>query len=225
MTRIRSDLPPDANEPIVSRVTTAGGAIVTWSVASDNMTDTELSWFVDLTVTRELSAVPGVGRVTRVGGVAREIRVDLDPDRMAALGATASDVSRQLRRIQAEYPGGEGASRRSRADRAHDGHHHLRLRPARAADLVARRPQRAARHDRRRARPGRRAALGRAARRRARHRLPDRALVGRERARRREGSARRRRAPAAASTRTSSSPRRARRSATSRSRSTRRWRC
>jgi multidrug efflux pump subunit AcrB len=108
MTRIRSDLPPDANEPIVSRVTTAGGAIVTWSVASDNMTDTELSWFVDLTVTRELSAVPGIGRVSRVGGVEREIRVDLDPDRMAALGATASDVSRQLRRIQAEYPGGEG---------------------------------------------------------------------------------------------------------------------
>ncbi len=108
MTRIRSDLPPDANEPIVSRVTTAGGAIVTWSVASDNMTDTELSWFVDLTVTRELSSVPGIGRVSRVGGVAREIRVDLDPDRMAALGATASDVSRQLRRIQAEYPGGEG---------------------------------------------------------------------------------------------------------------------
>ncbi len=108
MTRIRSDLPPDANEPIVSRVTTAGGAIVTWSVSSDNMSATELSWFVDLTVTRELSAVPGIGRVSRVGGVEREIRVDLDPDRMAALGATASDVSRQLRRIQAEYPGGEG---------------------------------------------------------------------------------------------------------------------
>ncbi|HET7132682.1 MAG TPA: efflux RND transporter permease subunit, partial [Gammaproteobacteria bacterium] len=72
-----------------------------------SMSDTELSWFVDLTVTRELSAVQGIGRVSRVGGVSREIRVDLDPDRMAALGATASDVSRQLRRIQAEYPGGE----------------------------------------------------------------------------------------------------------------------
>jgi multidrug efflux pump subunit AcrB len=108
MTRIRSDLPLDANEPIVSRVTTAGGAIVTWSVASNSMSATELSWFVDLTVTRELSAVPGIGRVSRVGGVEREIRVDLNPDRMAALGATASDVSRQLRRIQAEYPGGEG---------------------------------------------------------------------------------------------------------------------
>src|SRR5690606_35119706 len=108
MTRIRQDLPPDANEPIVSRVTTSGGAIVAWTVASDTMTDTEPSWFGDPTVTRELSAVPGVGRVSRVGGVDREIRVDLDPDRMAALGVTAADVSRQLRRIQAEYPGGEG---------------------------------------------------------------------------------------------------------------------
>jgi multidrug efflux pump subunit AcrB len=108
MTRIRSDLPPDANEPIVSRVNTAGGSLVTWTVTADNMSDTELSWFVDLVVTRELSSVPGMGKITRVGGVSREIRVDLDPDRMAALGATASDVSRQLRRIQAEYPGGEG---------------------------------------------------------------------------------------------------------------------
>ncbi len=108
MTRIRADLPPDANEPIVSRVSTAGDALVTWTVSSDSMSDTELSWFVDLVVARELSSVPGMGRVTRVGGVSREIRVDLDPDRMAALGANASDVSRQLRRIQAEYPGGEG---------------------------------------------------------------------------------------------------------------------
>jgi multidrug efflux pump subunit AcrB len=81
---------------------------VTWSVTSDNMSDTELSWFVDLIVTRELSSVQGMGKITRVGGVSREIRVDLDADRMASLGATASDVSRQLRRIQAEYPGGEG---------------------------------------------------------------------------------------------------------------------
>ncbi|MBF8269395.1 MAG: acriflavin resistance protein [Gammaproteobacteria bacterium] len=108
LTRIRPDLPQDASEPIISRATTAGFPMVTWSVASDRMSDTELSWFVDLVVTRELSAVTGIGRVSRIGGVAREIRVDLDPDRMAALGATANDVSRQLRRTQAEYPGGEG---------------------------------------------------------------------------------------------------------------------
>ncbi len=107
LTRIRSDLPQDANEPIVSRTTTAGLPVVTWSVSSDKMTDTELSWFVDLELARELTAVPGVGRFTRVGGVNREIRVDLNPDRVSALGTTATDISRQLRRIQAEYPGGE----------------------------------------------------------------------------------------------------------------------
>jgi multidrug efflux pump subunit AcrB len=107
LTRIRSDLPQDANEPIVSRTTTAGLPVVTWSVASDKMTDTELSWFVDLELARELTAIPGVGRFTRVGGVNREIRVDLNPDRVAALGTTATDISRQLRRIQVESPGGE----------------------------------------------------------------------------------------------------------------------
>jgi multidrug efflux pump subunit AcrB len=106
ITRIRINLPNDANEPIVSRVTIAGEPVVTFGVDSGSLSETELSWFVDLTVAREISAVPGVGSVKRIGGVAREIRVDLDPDRMAALGATASDVSRQLKRIQTELPGG-----------------------------------------------------------------------------------------------------------------------
>ena len=56
VTRIRADLPADAREPVISRVTTAGSPVVTFSVASPNMSDTELSWFVDLTVMRELTA-------------------------------------------------------------------------------------------------------------------------------------------------------------------------
>ena len=43
----------------------------------------------------------------RVGGVDREIRVDLDPNALNALGTTAGDISRQLKRIQVELPGGE----------------------------------------------------------------------------------------------------------------------
>jgi multidrug efflux pump subunit AcrB len=41
--------------------------------------------------------VRGVGSVARVGGVTREVRVELDPARLLALNATAADVSRQLR--------------------------------------------------------------------------------------------------------------------------------
>ena len=106
VTRIRSNLPADATEPVISRLTTAGDPILVYSVSAPGLSEEELSWFVDQTVMRQISAVPGVGRVSRVGGVQREIRVSLDPDRMAAIGATASDVSRQLKRIQADLPAG-----------------------------------------------------------------------------------------------------------------------
>jgi multidrug efflux pump subunit AcrB len=106
VTRLRPTLPADALEPAVSRATTAGFPILTYSVSAPNLSETELSWYVDQTIARRLSSIGGVGRVARIGGVDREIRVSLDPDRMNALGATASDVSRQLKLIQADLPAG-----------------------------------------------------------------------------------------------------------------------
>ncbi len=97
----------DATEPFIQRATTAGNPVLTFAVASDKLSPTELSWFVDLNVMRQLSGVDGVGQVSRIGGVDREIRVDLDPDRMAALGVTAGDVSSKLVSTQVELPGGE----------------------------------------------------------------------------------------------------------------------
>lgn len=107
VTRIRPDLPLDATEPYITRATTAGNAVLTFAVASDKLSETELSWFVDLNVIREISGVDGVGQVSRIGGVSREVRVDLDPDRMAALGVTAADISSTIARTQVELPGGE----------------------------------------------------------------------------------------------------------------------
>ena len=70
------------------------------------MDEEALSWFVDNDISRKLLAVRGVGAVNRVGGVSREIRVALDPSRLQALGATAADISRQLRQVQTESAGG-----------------------------------------------------------------------------------------------------------------------
>src|SRR5690606_3264305 len=55
---------------------------------------------------RRMLNVKGVGAVARVGGVTREIRVELDPMRLQALNATAADISRQLRQVQREASGG-----------------------------------------------------------------------------------------------------------------------
>src|SRR5690606_15030005 len=67
----------------------------------------ELSWFVDDTVSKALFGVRGVGQVVRVGGVEREVRIDLDPQALLGFGVTAGTVSQQLARIQVERPGGQ----------------------------------------------------------------------------------------------------------------------
>jgi multidrug efflux pump subunit AcrB len=106
VSRIRSDLPADLRDPVVSKMNLAGSPILTYTVASTRMDDEALSWFVDNTVTKAMLAVRGVGAVSRVGGVDREVRVELDPARLLALNATAADISRQLRQIQQDASGG-----------------------------------------------------------------------------------------------------------------------
>lgn len=106
ISRIRSDLPQDINEPNISQVNIAGGNLITFAVFSDSLDVADLSWFVDDQVNKALLAVPGVGNVSRVGGIDREVRVDLDPTALSAWGLSAGEVSRQLRRVQAELPGG-----------------------------------------------------------------------------------------------------------------------
>ncbi|MBS0509707.1 MAG: efflux RND transporter permease subunit [Proteobacteria bacterium] len=106
VSRIRSDLPGELRDPVISRMNVSGAPILTYTVASDRMDDEALSWFVDNTVSKRMLSVAGVGAVSRVGGVSRELRVELDPQRLLALKASAADISRQLRRIQQEAAGG-----------------------------------------------------------------------------------------------------------------------
>ena len=104
--RIRSDLPATSEAPVVNRVDVEGQAILTYAVSAPAMTIEELSWFVDDTVIRKLQGLKGVARVDRYGGVTREIKVELDPDRLNALGVTASDVNRALRSANVDMTGG-----------------------------------------------------------------------------------------------------------------------
>ncbi|OYY58486.1 MAG: RND transporter [Hydrogenophilales bacterium 28-61-11] len=106
LSRIRADLPGDLRDPVISKANLAGAPILTYTVSSSRMDGEALSWFVDNTVTKRLLSVRGVGAVARVGGVNREVRVELDPARLLALNASAADISRQLRQIQQEASGG-----------------------------------------------------------------------------------------------------------------------
>jgi hypothetical protein len=77
--KVRNDLPQGIFEPQVTRQNVDGGAFAYYAVTTTSLTPTQLSWFIDNTVTKRLLAVPGVAQVSRSGGVDREIRVELDP--------------------------------------------------------------------------------------------------------------------------------------------------
>ncbi|MEZ0307268.1 MAG: efflux RND transporter permease subunit, partial [Ramlibacter sp.] len=104
--RVRSDLPSDLRDPIVTKLDLASQPMLAFTIASPRMDAEALSWFVDNDVSRKLLTVRGVGAVARVGGVNREVRVAVDPAKLQALGVTASDISRQLRQVQVESSGG-----------------------------------------------------------------------------------------------------------------------
>lgn len=106
VSRVRSDLPSDLRDPIVSKLDLASQPVLAFAVTSPRLDEEALSWFVDNTIARKLLAVRGVGAVNRVGGVTREVRVAIDPLQLQALGATVADISRQLRQVQIESAGG-----------------------------------------------------------------------------------------------------------------------
>jgi len=106
VSKVRADLPGDLRDPIVTKLDLAGSPILAFTVASGQRDDEALSWFVDDTVSKRLLSVRGVGEVKRVGGVSREVTIALDPVKLQSLGATAADISRQLRQVQRESSGG-----------------------------------------------------------------------------------------------------------------------
>jgi multidrug efflux pump subunit AcrB len=106
--KIRADLPRTIDEPLIERLDIEGLPIVTYSASAPGMNVAALSWFVDDTVARDLQSIQGVAKVTRSGGVDREIRISLDSRRLLALGITASDVNRQVRATNVDLVGGRG---------------------------------------------------------------------------------------------------------------------
>ncbi len=105
---VRADLPGSMSDPIVAKITTAGNPIITFTVASEQLDEEALSWFIDNEVSKAMLAVKGVGRSSRIGGVDREVQVNLDPALMSGLGVTAADISSALGQVQKDASGGRG---------------------------------------------------------------------------------------------------------------------
>ncbi|WP_435931557.1 efflux RND transporter permease subunit [Moraxella bovoculi] len=104
---IASDLPAAAEEPVITKVSTAGFPVVSYSVASDNMSEAELSWLVDDTLNKRLANINGVGTLSRVGGIERQIIITPDVDKLNGWQLPITNLSQQISASQKDSSGGE----------------------------------------------------------------------------------------------------------------------
>ena len=108
ISKIRSSLPQDITEPSITHPNQSGEPIAVYSVNSKKKNIEELSYLIDNVISRELLTVNGVSQVKRSGGVDREIRVDLNHERIRALGLTPDTISNQIKSLNVNAPSGRG---------------------------------------------------------------------------------------------------------------------
>jgi HAE1 family hydrophobic/amphiphilic exporter-1 len=102
----RSKLPTDIDEPIIRKIDPADQPIITVSVASD-LPDGELYQYVDKKIKPMFEQVNQVGLVEIFGGRKREIKVELDRNKLKAREISASQVSDRLKISGQNIPAGK----------------------------------------------------------------------------------------------------------------------
>ncbi|WNB77948.1 efflux RND transporter permease subunit [Methylomonas koyamae] len=93
----RNVLPAEAEDPVITSRTGDDTALMYIALYSDTLQDAQLSDYMLRVIQPKLQAVPGVGKAAMLGNKTFAMRVWLDPQRMAALGVSAGEVSDVLR--------------------------------------------------------------------------------------------------------------------------------
>ncbi|HTO89808.1 MAG TPA: efflux RND transporter permease subunit, partial [Candidatus Sulfotelmatobacter sp.] len=106
MDGIRQDLPKDIDPPVIARFDPASQPIMSFAVNGPGWALRDLTRLAEEDISRRIQNVSGVGSVTVVGGVRREIHALLLPDRMNALGVSPDQVTTAIERENSDVPAG-----------------------------------------------------------------------------------------------------------------------
>jgi HAE1 family hydrophobic/amphiphilic exporter-1 len=108
---VRAAFKREVKEPIVSRFNPDDQPVISLSVQSPSRDARELTTLADQVVKRRIENARGVGRVTVVGGVRREVQIVLRPAEMEALKVGVDQVLAALRAENQELPAGSIVTR------------------------------------------------------------------------------------------------------------------
>ncbi|MGH9457366.1 MAG: efflux RND transporter permease subunit, partial [Thermoanaerobaculia bacterium] len=103
--RLRDELPIEASSPEILKFDFDRIEVVSLVATSTRHLE-ELTRLLENDLARRFEQIPGVGAINIRGGIYREIRIELDRDRMKAAGLTALDVQQAIGRENVTLPGG-----------------------------------------------------------------------------------------------------------------------
>jgi HAE1 family hydrophobic/amphiphilic exporter-1 len=103
--QILADLPSEAKTPSLSKVSLDDLPILIVGITS-NLPDTQLYQYVKNTVSPRISKQPGVGQVKITGGSEREIKVNIDIQKLKAYGLSSLQVLQAIQSSNLEFPTG-----------------------------------------------------------------------------------------------------------------------
>jgi HAE1 family hydrophobic/amphiphilic exporter-1 len=103
--RVRGDLPVEVEPPEILKLDLDNVEVVGLAVTATRDLES-VTRLLEEDLARRFEQIPGVGSIEVQGGVYRQIRVDIDRDRLKAAGLTALDVQAALARENLTLPGG-----------------------------------------------------------------------------------------------------------------------
>lgn len=116
--RILAQLPEDASQPTYSKLSMDDRSVMSIGVTS-NMTSKAFTTFLTNSIKPQISKQPGVAQVTFIGEAEREIRVNIDHQKLQAYGLSNSAIASAISAANLDYPTGKVKAR--------DGQYTLRL--------------------------------------------------------------------------------------------------
>jgi hydrophobic/amphiphilic exporter-1 (mainly G- bacteria), HAE1 family len=105
VSEVSGSLPKDARTPIVTKFALDEIPVIRMSVTS-NMASRDFYQLVKDRIQQRLSKLSGVGQITLVGGDEREIRVNLDADKLRSYGLSVLQVANVVKAANMDFPTG-----------------------------------------------------------------------------------------------------------------------
>ena len=103
---IKARLPDAAGEPRVLRFDPSALPILSLAVSSQTLSDRDLTALTQDIIVKRISNINGVGSASVVGGVPRQLNINIDPDRLTAFNISPNAVTQALQAANKDLAAG-----------------------------------------------------------------------------------------------------------------------